>query len=72
MAVSPLPVLMENQIEAPQKTWQQRDISNSITKEHRSYILLALEQDRLDLILVTPKILFSQDIQSHASSIFRY
>lgn len=40
------------------------DVLNSTVKDRRKDILTAIEQDELDLVLVTPETLFSEDIQS--------
>lgn len=64
VVVSPLLVLMENQIEAAEKMGLRCDVLNSTTKERRADILQALEKDALDLILVTPETLFSDEIQA--------
>lgn len=69
MVVSPLLVLMENQIEAAEKMGLRCDALNSATRERRGDILRALEQDQLDLILVTPETLFSDDIQERLRNI---
>lgn len=69
MVVSPLLVLMENQIEAAEKMGLRCDVLNSTTKERRTDILQALEHDELDLILVTPETLFSDDIQAKLKNI---
>lgn len=69
MVVSPLLVLMENQIEAAEKMGLRCDVLNSSTKERRPDILRALEQDQLDLVLVTPETLFSEDVQAKLKDI---
>ena len=69
MVVSPLLVLMENQIEAAEKMGLRCDVLNSTTKERRADILLAIERDALDLILVTPETLFSDDVQRNLKNI---
>ena len=67
--VSPLLVLMENQLEAAGKMGLRCDCLNSTTKERREEILKDIEQDRLDLVLVTPETLFSEDIQARLKNI---
>ena len=69
VVVSPLLVLMENQIEAAEKLGLSCDVLNSTTKDRREDILTELEQDSLDLILVTPETLFSEDVQKHLKNI---
>lgn len=69
MVVSPLLVLMENQIEAAETMGLQCDVLNSTTRDRRSEILRALEQDELDLILVTPETLFSDEVQEKLKNI---
>ena len=65
LVVSPLLVLMENQMEAAEKMGLRCDVLNSTVKDRRKDILTAIEQDELDLVLVTPETLFSEDVQSH-------
>lgn len=65
LVVSPLLVLMENQMEAAEKMGLRCDALNSTVKDRRKDILTAIEQDELDLVLVTPETLFSEDVQSH-------
>lgn len=69
LVVSPLLVLMENQLEAAQKIGLRCDCLNSATKDRREEILRSLEADKLDLLLVTPETLFSQDVQARLGSI---
>lgn len=69
MVVSPLLVLMENQIDAAQKMGLRCDVLNSTVKDRREDILTSLEQDELDLILVTPETLFSDDVQKRLKNI---
>lgn len=69
MVVSPLLVLMENQIDAAQKMGLRCDVLNSTVKDRREDILASLEQDELDLILVTPETLFSNDVQKRLKNI---
>lgn len=69
IVVSPLLVLMENQIEAAEKMGLRCDVLNSTTKERRGDILRTLEQDELDLILVTPETLFTDEIQAKLKDI---
>ena len=69
IVVSPLLVLMENQIEAATKMGLRCDVLNSTVKERRAEILDSLENDELDLILVTPETLFSDDVQKRLRNI---
>ena len=69
MVVSPLLVLMENQIEAAQKMGLRCDVLNSTVKDRREEILQTLEDNKLDLILVTPETLFSDDVQARLKNI---
>lgn len=69
MVVSPLLVLIENQIEAAKRLGLRCDVLNSTTKDRREEILRALEKDELDLILVTPETLFREDVQSRLKNI---
>ena len=69
VVVSPLLVLMENQIEAAEKLGLQCDALNSTTRDRREEILSALERDELDLVFVTPETLFSDDVQARLRNI---
>lgn len=69
VVVSPLLVLMENQIEAAEKLGLRCDVLNSTTKERRAEILQSIEREELDLILVTPETLFSDDVQMKLKNI---
>lgn len=69
MVVSPLLVLMENQIEAAKLMGLRCDVLNSSVKERKKDILDALERDELDLILITPETLFSNDVQERLKNI---
>lgn len=69
MVVSPLLVLMENQLEAAKKIGLRCDMLNSTVKDRKEDILNALEQNELDLILVTPETLFSQSVRSRLQNI---
>ena len=69
MVVSPLLVLMENQIEAATKMGLRCDVLNSTVKDRRAEILNSLENDELDLILVTPETLFSDEVQRRLRNI---
>lgn len=69
MVVSPLLVLMENQIEAAKRMGLHCDVLNSSVKERKQEIIDALERDKLDLILITPETLFSNDVQTRLKNI---
>lgn len=69
MVVSPLLVLMENQIVAAKKLNLSCDVLNSTVSDRREEILTALEEDRLDLLFITPETLFSDDVQHHLPNI---
>ena len=64
MVVSPLLVLMENQIEAARNLGLECDVLNSTVKERKSDIIQRLKKDELDLILITPETLFSEEVHS--------
>lgn len=69
LVVSPLLVLMENQVEAAGKLGLRCDILNSTTRDRRAEILQAMEDDQLDLVLITPETLFSEELQSRLKNI---
>lgn len=69
MVVSPLLVLMENQIEAAMKMGLRCDVLNSTVKDRRWEILDSLENNELDLILITPETLFSDEVQARLKNI---
>ena len=69
MVVSPLLVLMQNQIEAAEKMGLKCDVLNSAVKDRREDILSSLEDNELDLILVTPETLFAEDVQKRLRNI---
>lgn len=69
MVVSPLLVLMQNQIEAAEKMGLKCDVLNSAVKDRRDDILSSLENNDLDLILVTPETLFAEDVQKRLRNI---
>jgi len=64
MVVSPLLVLMENQIEAARKLGLRCDVLNSTVGDRRAEIIQNIISDQLDLILVTPETLFKEDLQN--------
>ena len=69
MVISPLLVLMDNQIEAAEKLGLKCDALNSSVKDRRKDIISSLENDELDMIFVTPETLFSADVQEHLKNI---
>ena len=69
MVVSPLLVLMENQLAAADRMGLRCDVLNSSVKARREEILGSLERDELDLILVTPETLFSDEVQKRLRNI---
>jgi len=68
LVVSPLLVLMENQLEAARKLGLSCDVLNSTVRDRRGEIISAIEADKLDLVLITPESLFSEDIQTRLSN----
>ncbi len=62
--VSPLLVLMENQIEAAEKVGLRCEALNSTTTDRRMEILQGTKNGTVDLVLVTPETLFKDDIQA--------
>lgn len=64
LVVSPLLVLMENQLESANKLGLRCDMLNYTTKERHAEIIELLKNDNLDVIFVTPESLFSQEVQS--------
>jgi len=69
LVVSPLLTLMQNQIEAANELGLACDMLNSQTKERRTEILQAMSAGAIDLVLVTPETLFSQDVQDKLKDI---
>lgn len=69
MVVSPLLVLMQNQMEAAEQLELNCDTLNSRTKERRTDILESLKRDELDLIFVTPETLFQEEVQKSLNRI---
>ena len=62
--VSPLLVLMQNQIEAAEQMGLQCEALNSTTKDRRDEILHKIKTGSVDLVLITPETLFKDDIQA--------
>lgn len=69
MVVSPLLVLMQNQIDAAEKIGLKCDVLNSSVKDRREDIFTSLKNNELDLILVTPETLFADDVQNNLRNI---
>lgn len=69
VVVSPLLVLMQNQIEAANKLGLKCEVLNSTVRDRREEIIYALENDEIDLLLVTPETLFRDDVQSRVGNI---
>ena len=61
--VSPLLVLMENQLEAAQKMGLVCHSLNSTTKEHHEEIITEIKADKIDLVFITPETLFGNKVQ---------
>ena len=69
MVVSPLLVLMQNLIESAEKMGLKCDVLNSAVKDRREDILTSLEDNELDLILITPETLFADEVQKRLRNI---
>jgi ATP-dependent DNA helicase RecQ len=69
LVVSPLLTLMENQLEAARNMGLYCELLNSTVRDRRGEILDRLKAGTVDLVLITPETLFSEDIQSQLSKI---
>lgn len=69
IVISPLLVLMENQINAAKDLGLKCDVLNSTVKERKKDIISSLKRDELDLILITPETLFSEEVYEAMQSI---
>ena len=69
MVVSPLLVLMQNQLEAARKLDLKCDVLNSTVRDRRPDIIQSLIQDELDIVFVTPETMFSKDVQEQLRNI---
>ena len=69
MVISPLLVLMQNQIEAAKRIGLECDVLNSRARDREDQIIESLEKDELDLILITPETLFKEKVQEHLRNI---
>ncbi len=63
IVVSPLLVLMNNQLQAAEKLGLRCAVLNSQTKDNREEILSAMEAGTIDLVLITPETLLKDEIQ---------
>lgn len=64
LVVSPLLVLMQNQLEAAVKLGLKCEALNSETKDRRLDILRGIKNDAYDLVLITPETLMSEDVDN--------
>lgn len=62
--VSPLLVLMQNQIEAAERMGLRCEALNSQTRDRRDEVLQSIIDGTVDLVLVTPETLFTDDVQA--------
>lgn len=62
--VSPLLVLMQNQIEATARLGLRCEALNSTTKDRREEILDKIKTMSVDMVFVTPETLFNEDVQA--------
>lgn len=69
LVVSPLLVLMQNQMEAAQKLNLKCDVLNSTVKDRRPDIIRSLVHNELDIVFVTPETLFGEDVQNELRNI---
>ena len=69
LVVSPLLVLMQNQMEAAERLGLRCDVLNSETADRREWILNAMARGAVDLVFVTPETLFRADIQARLPDI---
>ncbi len=60
IVISPLLVLMKNQLEAANRLGLKCDVLNGTTKERHFEIIEQMKNNELDLVLVTPETLFSK------------
>lgn len=69
LVVSPLLVLMQNQLESAKKLGLKCDALNSDTRDRRNEILQGLKNNEIDLVLITPETLFTEDVQKSLGEI---
>lgn len=63
LVISPLLVLMKNQLEAANRLGLSCDVLNKTTVERHGEILEKIKNGALDLVLVTPETLFKDDVK---------
>lgn len=63
IVVSPLLILMKNQLESATRLGIRCEVLNKTTIERQGEIMGALKRNELDLVLVTPETLFKEDIR---------
>lgn len=63
IVVSPLLILMKNQLESATRLGLRCEVLNKTTVERQGEIMKALKKNELDLVLVTPETLFKEDIR---------
>ena len=69
LVVSPLLVLMDNQLQAAEKMGLRCDVLNGSVKERKADIIESLKADALDIVFITPETLFSEDVQKNIKDI---
>jgi len=69
IVVSPLLVLMENQMDAAAALHLRCEALNSQTKDRRDEILRDLAANKIDMVFVTPETLFREDVQKSLPNI---
>lgn len=67
--ISPLLVLMDNQLEAAKSLGLKCDLLNSTVKDRKSEIIASLKRNELDMIFITPETLFSEEMLDAIPSI---
>lgn len=63
IVVSPLLILMKNQLESATRLGLRCEVLNKTTVERQGEIMTSLKKNELDLVLVTPETLFKDDIR---------
>ena len=69
VVVSPLLVLMQNQMEAADKLGLKCEVLNSRVKDRKAEIVEKMVRDELDLVFITPETLFSIEVQNRLKDI---
>lgn len=64
IVVSPLLVLMENQLQAAQRLGLKCAVLNSSTKDKRTEALEEIKEGKTDLVFITPETLFTKEVQN--------